>query len=94
MANEIYRYRFADSVSMQEVEETLLLSIVAVEALHGRSRVNLDAEFTLDEKQRGCEVDAGNEVGCDIARIFTGLLTTEIGESAFSVDRLAKEGKL
>jgi len=91
LTKDIYQYRFSDSPSMADVEETLLLSVMAVEALHGRSKVNLDAKFRLDETQRICEVGADNQVGRDIARIFTGLLTKELGESAFRVERISKE---
>ena len=90
MHREVYCYSFADTVPMAEVEETLLLAVIAAEGLHGRSRINLDASFWLLEEARVCEVDAGNDVGRDIARIFTGLLTTEIGESAFKVERMGK----
>ena len=64
---------------------------MATEALHGRSRVNLDAKFWLDEKQRVCEVDANDQVGRDIARIFTGFLTREFGEKAFTVERKTED---
>lgn len=90
MKSDIYSYTFSNDLVMQDIEETLLLSVIAAEALHGRSKVNLDAKFRLDERQRTCEVDASNDVGRDIARIFTGLLTTEFGEAAFQVKRLGK----
>ena len=91
MNGEIYRYEFQQDAPMPDIEETLLLAVIATEALHGRSKVNLDAKFQLDERKRTCEVDAGNDVGCDIARIFTGLLTSEIGESSFRVERVTKK---
>ncbi|NIM21249.1 MAG: hypothetical protein GTN64_02325 [Candidatus Latescibacteria bacterium] len=72
---------------MRDVEDTLMLSVIAAEALHGRSQVHLDATFRLDTKQRVCEVIAGTEVGRDIARIFTGFLTREFGEDAFRIER-------
>ena len=90
MGTEIYKYRMTSSVDMKEVEETLLLAVIAAEGLHGRSKINLDASFCLHEEARVCEVDASNDVGRDIARIFTGLLTTEMGESAFKVERMGK----
>ena len=93
MINESYRYVFADSIPMHAVEETLLLSVLATEAIHGRSGVNLDAKFHLDLEKRRCSVDAGTEVGRDIARIFTGFLTREFGESAFKVERDVKPRK-
>jgi hypothetical protein len=88
-AMEIYEYTFADSVRMQEVEETLLLAVIAIEGLHGRAKVNLDAKFEFSEADRTCRIDAGNRVGRDIARVLTGLLASDIGEENFRVRRAA-----
>ncbi len=85
---DIYRYNFSDDVPFRDVEESLLLAVLATESLHGRSLVRLDASFCLDEKKRACVVDAGTEVGRHIARIFTGFLTREFGEEAFKVERV------
>jgi hypothetical protein len=92
MNQEIYQYRFADHISIQDIEETLMLAVIATEALHGRTRVNLDAEFHLDKKKRTCEVSTGTDVGKDIARLFAGFLTREFGEDAFEVKRIVKSG--
>ena len=94
MIRDVYRYVFADTTSMQAVEDTLLLSVMATEALHGRSGVNLDAEFSLDLQKRRCVVDAGTEVGRHIARIFTGFMTREFGEDAFKVERKMKKAPM
>lgn len=91
MSRETYTYRFEAGADMGVVEEILLLATMAAEGLHGRSRVQLDAEFRCDAKARIAEVDASTEVGDAIARIFTALLTTTIGEPAFKVTRSAKE---
>lgn len=90
---DTYSYRFSPTASMRDVEEALLLSAAAAEGLHGRSRVQLDASFRCDPKARTAEVDAGTEVGESLARIFTGLLRTTIGEPAFSVARVNKEAR-
>ena len=87
MSIRSYSYRFSDDISIPAVEETLLLAVIAAEGLHGRAKINLDASFRLIEGDRTCVIDAGNEVGQDIARIFTGLLTSELGESAFTIER-------
>ena len=91
MNGEIYGYSFHPDVEMQQVEEVLMLAVMAAEGLHGRSRVQLDATFNCDLTGRFCEVDASTEVGAAIARIFTALLTTTIGESAFKVERIIRE---
>jgi len=76
-----YRYDFAADVPMEAVKDALMLATAAVEGLHGRSRIHLDASYRLNEKDLFCEIDAGNEIGCAIARIFTGLLASDIGEN-------------
>jgi hypothetical protein len=88
MKRDIYRYNFSDDVPFRDVEESLLLAVLATESLHGRSLVRLDASFCLDEKKRAYVVDAGTEVGRHIARIFTGFLTREFGEEAFKGERV------
>ena len=87
MNREIYRYDFDSEVPIRDVEESLLLAVLAAESLHGRALVRLDASFQLDPKKRSCVVDAATEVGRAIARIFTGFLTREFGEDAFKVAR-------
>ena len=89
MNRELYRYNFAATVPLGDVEQSLLLAVLATECLHGRSLVRLDASFCLDNDKRSCVVDAATEVGRAIARIFTGFLTREFGERAFKVERIA-----
>ena len=88
MTTEIYRYQFGDAVSPRDIEETLLLAVLAAECLHGQSRVRLDAGYFLDEDQRACVIDAGTVVGRDINRVFTGFAIREFGEDAFQVKRV------
>ncbi len=82
-----YRYTFSEAIPPKDAREALLLATMAAESLHGRSGVHLDASFHLDEARRTCVVDAGTDVGRDIARIFTGYLSREFGEGAFRVER-------
>ncbi len=88
MAQELYRYNFDSKIPFGEVEESLLLAVLAAEGIHGRTRVRLDASFSLDRAKRSCVVDAATEVGRSIARIFTGFVSHEFGEEAFKVERL------
>ena len=91
MTHENYCYRFKPETDMDQVEEVLLLATMAAEGLLGRSRVNLDAAFRCEPSTNTAEVEAGTEVGDAIARIFTALLATTIGEAAFKVIRSSKE---
>ena len=88
MSQTVYKYSFDGKVSLREVEESLLLAVLATESLYGRAQVRLDASFYLEKGKKACVIDASTEVGCHIARIFTGFLVQEFGEEAFRVERL------
>ena len=85
MHREVFRYSFDPEISMQEVEETLHLSILAVEGLHGESQVRLDASYCIAPEKHVLVVDASTAVGSDLARIFTSFAIREFGYDAFSV---------
>ena len=88
MSEKVYRYSFSNKLDIQDIEDSLLLAVLATECLHGRSRIRLDASFNLEKKKMSCLIDAGTKVGCCIARIFTGFLTREFSEANFQVERL------
>lgn len=93
MSREIHRYQFDASVPADEIESTLLLAVLAVEGLHGVSRVRLDASYCFDPEKYACVIDAGSDVGRDICRIFTGFAIREFGEAAFAVERAESNPK-
>ena len=51
MTHDTYKYRFDESVPAQELEDTFMLAMLAVESLHGRSRVRMESRFNLDKIQ-------------------------------------------
>ena len=87
MTSEIFRFTFKPEVPVDEVEGTILLSIVAAESLHGQPQVRLDAAYAIDPEKRCCVIDGSSEVGRDLVRIFTGFAIREFGDRAFSVAR-------
>jgi hypothetical protein len=93
MERTVYRYEFEPQVPFEDVEESLLLAVLAVESLHGRSALRLCTSFYLDKKRRSVVVDGDTLVGQHIAHIFTGLLTQEFGEEAFKVTRSLERKK-
>jgi len=78
---------------MQDVEESLLLAVLAAECLYGEARVRLDAGYSISERKRALVVDASTDIGRSINRIFTGFVTREFGEDAFKVERIAGAAK-
>ncbi len=73
---------------MAEVQDSLFFAIVCAEGIHGRAQVRMDAGFRLDEEQRVCVVDAATPLAQTVAQVFTGLLIRELGDDAFTVDRV------
>lgn len=88
MSREVYRYRFNQGPSFEEVLATLDLALIAVESLHGESRSRLDARFTSDAARRAVVIDASTPVGQSLNQVFTGYARREFGEGSFRVERI------
>jgi hypothetical protein len=91
MMADVYRYTFADNLSMVDVEETLVLAIIATQSLHGESQARLDIGHTFDAERRSCVIDARTEVGRDFNRLFVGFITREFGSASFKVERVGAQ---
>jgi hypothetical protein len=90
MNNAIQKIRFHDSVDLEQAENTLLLSIIAAEALHGQAAVRLETRYFFSEEKRACVIECSGKVSDDVIKIFTGFLIHEFGEDAFSICHDAK----
>ena len=88
MTDLTYRYRFQEAIAPEDIEETLLLAIIATESLHGESQARLDIGHTFDPGSRTCTIDATTPVGRDCNRLFIGFISREFGRSAFQVERV------
>ena len=88
MPSDVFRYRLADVVPAEEAEATLVLSILAVEALHGEAQARLDAGHAFDAERRTVVIDASTAVGRDFNRLFLGFLSREFGPGSFRVERV------
>lgn len=88
MPSDVYRFHLADAVPAADAEATLVLSIFAVEAIHGESQARLDAGHAFDPKMRTVVIDASTPVGRDFNRLFLGFLSREFGPGSFRVERV------
>jgi hypothetical protein len=93
MPEILVRFTFAKTASMEEVEGTLHLARLAVESLHGKDRVRLDAKFAIDRTTHTCMIDAACEVGRALAMIFAGYVRREFGDGAVRMERAGVSGK-
>lgn len=86
MTKYLYRFAFSATPDMAEVEQTLLMAVLAVSCLHGPAAVRLDAGYALDHDKRILLVDASTPVGRDVTRVFAGLCAHEFGDGSFRVE--------
>jgi hypothetical protein len=85
-----FQFEFSKSADMAKVEYALLMAVVAAEGIHGRSRVSLEADFNTNQAVRTCVVNANNQVGVDIAKVFAEFLNLEVGQDAYRIIRGGK----
>lgn len=90
MSKQLYRYVFSVEASLEEVEASLVLAIMATESLHGECQARLDAAHCFDAAKRACVIDAGTLVGRDLNRLFVGFIGREFGPDSFRVERIAR----
>ena len=82
------RYEFGSSLSMDDVEASLVLALVAVESLHGETTVLLEPCHALDAAARVCAIACDTPIGHDLNHLFAGFLRREFGPESFSVRRI------
>lgn len=91
MTKDVYRYEFGEPIPPEEVEATFVLSLFAVEAIHGAAQTRLDAGHAFDAPRRTIVIDASTAVGRDLNRVFVGLVTREFGARSFRVARAERD---
>ena len=87
----IQKLTFKPDVDLEQAEGTLLLSIIAAEALHGQAAVRLEARYLFSNEKRACVIECRGKVSDDVIKIFTGFLIHEFGEDAFQVTLISKD---
>ena len=92
MPKNFYHFRLDSDIPIEEIENTLMLALVAVNSLHGVTRVRLDCQFVLDKKRRHVLVDGNTPVGRCFARILAGFADYAYGETGFRFRRIAFAG--
>jgi len=92
MTKSEFRFQIGEGASMPAVEDSLLMSVIAAEGIHGRAKVKLQARFNVDLGQRICTINADNQVGGDIAKIFVEFLLLDNGDDAFRIVGMTDSG--
>lgn len=90
MSKTVYRYQFEPDVPLEEAETSLIMAIVAAEALYGQPAVRLSLRYLFSEEKRVCVVDGDNEIALQVVMIFTQFLLRQFGDDAFQITQPAK----
>lgn len=86
-----YRYQFGEGSDLRDVEDTLLLALLAAEGIFGEARVRLDGGYSIDRDARTATVDASTVVGQIVNAVFTTFAIKEFGRDGFTVRRQGAE---
>lgn len=86
-ARRVYRFQFNEKTNIGEVEDMLLVSILAVGCEHGESAVRLETGYAVDADERLVTLDAGGPLAIAVARVFVGMCSHDFGADAFRVLR-------
>ena len=53
---QVHHFQFEPDLSIKEVKETLLLSLIATEGLHPAAETVFEGMFSFDETERICRI--------------------------------------
>jgi len=85
MRRTIYHYSYGPQVNLSDVRDTFRLAYLATQSVYGHRRALLEANFDLDDADRSGWIDARNDVGQHLHRVFMGYLRREFGDDHFTV---------
>lgn len=87
--NEICKFTFQDGIDQEFIEEKIATAIITAECVYGQAKVRLHAAYSVSNNK--VVIDISSDVGEHIAQVFTGLVTKELGELQFTVDRIRRK---
>ena len=84
----VCKFKFPEGSDRESIETRLAVAIKATESVYGQPRVRIGAGYLFSEDQTELAIDVSTDVGQHIAQVFTGLLVWQLGEDAFTVERV------
>lgn len=85
MNETTYRFRFNDTIELDEAESTLHLAILAAEGLFSEALLRVSFSYRRDDAEHCLHVNGGDEISETVIRIFTSFVIKEFGSTAFTV---------
>lgn len=84
----VCRFKFPEELDREIIETQLALAVIATECTFGQPKVRISAAYCVSKDKSQVAIDVSTEVGEHIAQVFTGLMTRQLGEDRFTVDRV------
>ncbi|MFQ5870169.1 MAG: hypothetical protein ACE5JC_09730 [Candidatus Zixiibacteriota bacterium] len=84
----VCKFKFPNGLNGETIETQLALAIISAECAFGQPRVRISAGYLISKEKLEVAIDVSSEVGEHIAQVFTGLMTRQLGEEQFSVERV------
>lgn len=84
----VCRFKFPEALDRETIETQLALAIVTAECTFGQPKVRLGAAYCISKEKPHVVIDVSTKIGEHIAEVFTGLMTRQLGERSFTVDRV------
>ena len=88
---KVCRFKFPEGPDRESIETHLALAIKATESVYGQPRVRMGVGYLFSGDDKELAIDVSTEVGEHMAQVFTGLLTWQLGEDKFTVERRARD---
>jgi len=86
-----YKYQFKKDIDQRDIEDMLLLAVLAAEGLFSEALVRMSSNYDQDRDAGTITLDADTPVGQVVNAIFTTYAIKEFGRDGFAVQRLIKE---
>ncbi len=92
----VCRFTFPEDAEKDLLEKQLALAVISAECAFGLSRVRIATAYWMSSSGEGGRcgdgpeivIDVSADVGEHIAQVFTGLVTRELGQDGFDVERV------
>jgi len=84
----VCKFKFPNELDRETIETQLALAIISAECAFGQPRVRISAGYLISKEKPEVAIDVSTDVGEHIAQVFTGLMTRQLGEDQFTVERV------
>lgn len=90
-AGTTYRFRLTRPRARPKLLKAVLtLAVKETELIFGQARVKLETSYEPPSGRASCVVEGGTECGEHLAKLLSGFLIKQVGESGFRVERLRR----